>query len=226
MKKLILIALVLLQACAADEGFDLKAPSGFRVSVDLNREASKSDRLFFEGGDLLISRFLLEGDRVQGEDYFFQNGYQPPLLALIDSNFTSDELQFDLPQGIYNYLKIEFEIPSSNIPVLNINGQFKDSTGSWIPLHLAISSFELFELYATDRRGDQEIVIDDQEGYQALIRLNPVHWFSGISLQELEQAERSFFNGAQGIMIDTNNNPEIYQEVNSRLDELNSLVIR
>ena len=165
MKKYLLIIIVLLQACSADES--LKVPSGFGIRFDVNREFSKDDRLYFLDGEMLISRLKLEGDRVQAEDYFFQNGYQPPLKVSLDADFNS-ELSFDLPQGIYSRIELDFEIPSANIPVLTINGRFKDSTDTWLPLRIEVSSFEYFQILATDYRGEQEIVIEDQRSYCSL----------------------------------------------------------
>ncbi|MCR9153637.1 MAG: hypothetical protein NXI09_05970 [Bacteroidetes bacterium] len=226
MKKYLLLLIIVLQACSADESFDFKSPSGLSFYFDVNREASKNGRLLFNDGFILISRLQLEGDRVQAEDYFFQNGYQPPILAELDSNAYNPQLQFDFPQGIYNRIEFEFEIPSSNITVLQVDGQFKDSTGAWLPIRLEVSSFELFQVLAADREGEQEIVIEDQFSYSALIRLNTVHWFSGISIAQLEAADRTIINGQSGILIKDNKNTAIYNEVDDRLDELNSLSIR
>ncbi len=222
MKKYLLIIIVLLQACSADES--LKVPSGFGIRFDVNREFSKDDRLYFLDGEMLISRLKLEGDRVQAEDYFFQNGYQPPLKVSLDADFNS-ELSFDLPQGIYSRIELDFEIPSANIPVLTINGRFKDSTDTWLPLRIEVSSFEYFQILATDYRGEQEIVIEDQRSYWAIVSLNPVHWFSGISLEQLNQAQQSIIDGEMGILISVDSNSDIYDEVDKRLDELNSLII-
>ncbi len=226
MRKLLLVCILILQACSSDDDFSLKEPTGLSISMDLNRELTKSDRLYFDGGKILISRLQMEGDRVQADDYFFQNGYQPPLQLALDSTIFNPELQFDLPQGIYNRIAMEFEIPSANIPVLEVRGSFQDSTNNWIPLLLEVDSFELFRLLADNIEGDREIVIDNQLGYNALVKLNPVHWFSGISIEQLEEADQSLLSGQMGILINRQSNSGIFTEVSSRLDELNSLTIR
>lgn len=226
MKKYILFIIILLQACSVDSGLEYKSPSGLNVRMDLNAGPTKNGRLYFAGGEIVLSRFQLEGNRVQGDDYFFQNGYNPPISIPLDSTWVNPELQFDLPQGIYNRIEIQFEIPSANITTLRIEGSFQDSSGLWLPLRLEVDSFEAFEVLANNNEGLQEVVIDNEYGYTALIKLNPVHWFSGLSISDLEQAERSLIGGVSGIVISTDVNTVLYSEIDNRLDELNSLSIR
>jgi len=225
MKKWKLIGLIIfLQACSADMSFDLKAPQSLIFAADVNREGGKLDRLFFEGGLLRISRFQLDGDRVEAEDYFFQNGYTPPMEIPLDS-LAYPSLQFDLPQGIYNSIRLQFEIPSANIPTLIIMGRFQDSTGVWVPLRLEVDSFELFNILALDPYGDQEIVIEEGNSYYGLLKLNPQHWFSSVRTEQLESAQRISLSGQSTILITRSVNAEIFTEVDNRLDELNSLTI-
>lgn len=226
MKKYILLILILLQACALDDSLEYKSPSGLNVRVDLISGPTKNGRLYFDGGQISISRFQLEGNRVQGDDYFFQNGYSPAIAIPLDSNWFNPDLQFDLPQGIYNRIEIQFEIPSANITTLRVEGNFQDSSGQWIPLRLEVDSFEAFQVLASDNEGFREVVIDNDFGYIALIKLNPVHWFSSISLSQLEQADRSMIGGTSGILISSDVNAELYSDIDDRLDELNSLSIR
>ncbi|WP_421754136.1 hypothetical protein [Croceimicrobium sp.] len=225
MKKWKLIGLIIfLQACSADKSYDLKAPQSLIFAADVNREGGKLDRLFFEGGLLRISRFQLDGDRVEAEDYFFQNGYSPAMEIPLDS-LAYPRLQFDLPQGIYNSIRLQFEIPSANIPTLIVLGRFQDSTGLWVPLRLEVDSFELFSLLALDQFGDQEIVIEEGNSYYGLLRLNPQHWFSGVRTEQLEAAQRISIGGESTLLINRSVNSEIFTEVDNRLDELNDLTI-
>jgi len=216
----------LLTACASDESFDLKAPGSLSLSLDMSREPIKLGTLEFSNGYLRISGLQLDGDRVQAEDYFFQNGYQPPIQVPIDSTWIDGNLFFDLPQGIYNTIQLDFEIPSANIPTLYLEGRFRDSTNLWVNLKLEIDSFERFSLLAQNPQGETEIVLQEGIESRGLIRLNPEHWFSGISIEQLRQAERTLIGGEEILLISRNVNSNMYSEIDNRLDELNQFIIR
>ena len=66
-----------------------------------------------------------------------------------------------------------------------------------------------------------------QEGSTRIgkIELNPGHWFSGISIEQLEAAEVNDYNSSQVILINRQHNADLYTEIDNRLDELNQLTI-
>lgn len=222
---LLLIAIAFLGACSADDSANFKAPSSLLFTIDVDRSPSKLGRLEFTGGFLRMSSFQLDGDRVEAEDYFFQNGYNPPIEIIFDTLEISPYLQFDLPQGIYNTIQLNFEIPSANINTLEVYGRHKNAQGTWIDLRLEVDSFEHFSFLGRNANGNTEIVL--QEGFSRVgkIVLNPAHWFSALSWEQLEAADRAFYNGDSLILINRNMNSGLYNEIDNRLDELNQLII-
>ncbi len=224
--QLFLLSLLILAGCAADESADFKAPGALLFQVDINRVPTKLGRLEFDGGLIRISSFQLDGDRVEAEDYFFKNGYQPPLEILFDSLQIAAALQFDLPQGIYNTLQLNFEIPSANIPTLIVVGRLKKANGDWLPLMLEVDSFENFSFLARNANGGQELVFQEGNVRIGKIEFNPGHWFSGISIEQLEAAPRSLHNGDSILLINRQVNSDFYTEIDNRLDELNQLTIQ
>lgn len=222
---LFILSIIFLAACSADEFANFKAPGALFLQFDVNREPTKLNRLAFTDGLIRISNFQLDGDRVEAEDYFFQNGFQPPLEILFDSLAIVPQFQFDLPQGIYNTLRINFEIPSANIPTLIVLGSVQKADGTWFPLALEIDSFENFSFLAKNSSGGNELVFQEGSTRIGKIELNPGHWFSGISIEQLEAAEVNDYNGSQVILINRQHNADLYTEIDNRLDELNQLTI-
>lgn len=225
MKRIILLAFLLLQACGSDEGDVLKQPASLNFKMDVVREATKGGKLAFDKGFLILSEFTFDGDRVQGGDTYFEKEYEDGLMVPFEPGQAIPQLNFTIPQGSYSEIEIEFEVEADDDISLQVSGQYENSSGSTYPIVLQVDNFEIFAVNARNSQGGNEIILVSGKNNFGAITLNPVHWFANVDIKDLDQAELTLFEGIETILINDDFNDDIYDDVEDRLDELMELII-
>jgi hypothetical protein len=220
----ILLLIFVLQACSSQDA-DLKQPLFLSLNADINRDPLKNNQLWFESGFITFFQVTLSGERLQGDDYYFESSSAPGFVVRFDNAAFVPELQFNMPIGIYSLIRMQFNMPGGGSPSLDLRGKFQDSSGAIIPVILQVDRFESFDIIAKGRFGDQEIILDNAQSSnaQGQIEFNPGHWFSSVSIEDLQGATRAIFEGQESILISNSSNTDIFSEVDDRLDELNQL---
>ncbi len=222
---LALVVLISLQACSSADESDLKEPTTLEFRMDLVREATKGGALSFNGGFLILSRFTFDGDRVQGGDSYFDREYEDGLYVPFEAGTPIGDLNFMVPQGTYTEIEVEFEIESDDDLSLQAEGIYTNSDGATYPVVLQLEKLEIFGVNARNDAGNSEVILTANRMNLGNITLNPVHWFSSVSIEELDEAETVDFEGVETILINEEVNEDIYDEVEDRVDELMELVI-
>ena len=97
----------LLLSCEPND--TLKLPTEALFVFDINRIDNSDDRLTFSRGTITLASFDFEGEREQGEDVYFNQTFSGGLTLPFDPDFYIQELDFDIPQGIYTRIDISFE---------------------------------------------------------------------------------------------------------------------
>ncbi len=84
---------------------------------------------------------------------------------------------------------------------------------------------KFFGVNARNVNGGSEIILVADQMNSGTIVLNPVHWFSGVSTEDLDEASLENFEGQQTILINDSHNEDILDEVEDKIDELLDFVI-
>jgi len=189
------------------------------------REATKGGKLAFNKGFLILSSFTFDGDRLQGGDAYFEKEYEDGLLVPFEPGQAIPQLNFTIPQGSYSEIEIDLEVEADDDITLQVSGVYEHSSGSTYPIVLQVDNFEIFVVNARNPEGGNEIILVSGQNNFGAITLNPVHWFANIDTEDLDQAERTLFEGLETILINEDFNEDIYDDVEDRLDELMELII-
>jgi hypothetical protein len=217
--KLILFLSVLVLVVSCNKW---KQPTDTQFYVDINRTPTIGGQLTFTGGQMILSNFEFEGEREKGGDVSFITNYGSGLTIPFDLTNTNPELNFDIPQGVYNRIALVLTTGSSGEVIL-VEGTYAYNGGGTVPFRFIFADTEEFEIEAEDDDGGT-IVLDKDAISPAKIVLDPTHWFAPVPSSFFENATLTDVNGVNTIVIDKNNNEDIYDIVLDRLEETAAVI--
>lgn len=242
--KLVSIITLILFLTGCSKKDDLTLPVKVYFKIGISPENINSVKfLRFTDGHIGVQRIRFEGKREAGEDVFFETD---PKMNLHTLAFSTDEnpliSDFDLPQGIYNYMKWDINLKritteglfddndEDSLSIgLVIQGSYKYNDGSSITVIIAIDDTEQFSVRYDDPDPDPNsgIVLSvDKDYYEAILFLAPVKAFSSISRESLEGADISSDSGHQVIMISRNKNKYLYDNLMYRIEQSASIIFK
>lgn len=220
---LTVLSLLVMNACEKDKD-KWKEPADVAFKMDVNREEAINGNLKFTGGTIVLREFSFDGKRIQGEDYYFEKSFEGGLTVAFDPNKGIPELDFDIPQGNYTKITIEFEIESNGNNSIVVEGSYTTTGGITYPLRLELEEIEIYTVIAKDGSGSSEIVLQKDITTNALIKLDPVYWFGTVSTSMLDNADLVSVGGVMTILINDANNENILDKVEDQIDEATEVV--
>jgi hypothetical protein len=213
-------------SCQDEEEF--KIPTDVSFQVDINRNASTNGRLQFSQGHITLASFAFDGRREEGGDVYFEKSYERGLLINFAPGQPIDALKFQIPQGNYNRIEVELETYDDfESPGLVVVGSYLNSNGVLYPLRFEAGSSLDFEVQSKEQSGNTQIVLRAGTAANAIIKLDPVRWFSAVPSSYLDNAvlnveedvsEGEVEIGTSYILINEETNEEIYEIIMSRIE--------
>lgn len=199
---------------------ELKKPTDVSFKMDINRNANNQGYLVFNSGSVLLADFIIEGERLEGEDVDFSKSFPQGLSIEMNENIAIPELIFDIPQGNYTSLVVAFNTFDDNGDVtILIDGTYTNQSGVNIPVRFEFMSSEYFSVVGEDDDGFSTIILEKDISAISLIKFDPIYWFSIVSSNMFDNATLADVNGQQTILINENVNSDIYDIVVDRLDD-------
>lgn len=212
---------LLLNSCQKNKW---KEPTEVSFKMDLNSNAGMNGKLKFTGGIIVLREFSFEGEREQGDDVYFEKSFTGGLTLAFSPNSGIPELNFDIPQGNYSKIKVEFEAEGNTDNSIVVEGNYTTTGGVTYPLRFETEAVELYSIIGKHTSGSNEIVLVKDTPATALIKLDPVHWFGTVSTTMLDNADLIDVNGIMTILINDANNGNILDIVLDRIDEASEVV--
>lgn len=195
-----------------------KLPVDVTFHVDINRSPADGGKLNFDGGKIVISEFEFDGKREQGDDVFFRKEFTH-LDIPFDQNLEVAELDFEIPQGSYTKIGIRFKANNNAGSSIELEGKYTNDEGEVYPVRLEIKDDQYYSLVAHDGTGSNVIILDKDIPSNTTILLDPSYWFQTVSDSLLEEAEVSDDSGTPTILINEDENEEIFHIVQYRMDD-------
>lgn len=213
---LLLGFLVLLAGC--ERKWKKTASTTFGVEI---HKVQPSPPLTITGGIIRLDKFEFEGKRQQGSDVFFSK--EEDNLNSIDlatSTFLN-QMNYDLPQGTYTEIrcKMRFKSTDASQPAVRIEGMYVNAANQSIPV--VFESFDMVPLEIA-QSNTQFVVVEDRSS-SPTIHLYANEWFSGITTNQMENADLVVINSIPVLKIDEQNNSDLYELVFSRIGTIESL---
>jgi hypothetical protein len=232
--KLACIILILFISGCAIQKDELTLPVSVHLKVGISQDNSlDTEYLNITECQIGIESFWFEGRREAGTAIYFQTDpkLNLPIITCFEPVIIS---HFDIPQGVYNYMKwciylksIENKIISDietagwgpfdwmdksySMNGIIISGYYESMDGSEIPFMLGISAAEFLSVEAFYPDGKSTFVLSVNNEYEATLLFSPEDIFRSISRESFEEAEISDTNGDPIILITSVTNKELYE---------------
>ncbi|MBL7472189.1 hypothetical protein [Robertkochia sediminum] len=173
--------------------------------------AKFAGNLNFNAGHLWVSEIEFDGTLVRGTSierqverfskFDFNTGMvAPPMNDIV------------IPSGDYSYVNIEVELRDEDAqPAIMLVGTYVRTDGTSSPIRFEFNSGETFEAET-----EQTMTMEEGTTVFGSIVLDPYVWFSNVPVAMLDNAKT---NGQGIILINEENNEEIYDLVEDGLDE-------
>lgn len=207
-----------LYSCQDEQEFKIPVEAAF--FMDIQRNPIAGSRLQFDGGHITLESFDFDGRREQAENVEFSREYEQGLTVPFTSDTPVESLRFQIPQGNYTSISIEFEtFDDFDENNLLIEGSYQNSDDIRYPLVFALRISERFRIQAKSYSDGKQVIAKKEAPISAYIKLNPLHWFQAVPLSALDKAEIVSWNGVPTILISEDVNEELYDLIEDRLQE-------
>jgi hypothetical protein len=218
----IILILIISGGCLKKDDLTLPVKVSFKIGIQTDH-ISDYQYLNISECQIGISSIQFEGKREAGGDIFFETDSKMNLQTL---SFFQPILitVFDIPQGIYDYMKWDISMKCINtegliedrdgsFPCIGIilSGEYKYLDGSEIPVVFAIDEPELFSVRAYDPNNYSRIVLSVNKEYEAIVFFAPGYAFLPISRESFETAEVSGDSMNRKIIISSTQNEDLYE---------------
>lgn len=231
-------------SCSKDE-LTKPAPVNLQMAMG-NNEASlrvqNKTLIRIEKTRYRFSSVEFEGNRQSGPDYFFTKEFTEGHEVMTAENEPGHVLNFDMPQGIYERVKISLKVKKSSDRESSDGNKKKDSAIPWnkdaavimegfytnthqkqIPLIFVYDFDETFEYNASPKAGKEGIAVEKSQNNFATIEFNTAYWMQLINGRMLQSAKLTSVEGVETIIISEFHNDHIFNLLTSRIKDASEL---
>jgi len=221
---LFLSCIICIAVSSACEKNELKLPAEVQLAFDMNTftmsENSKAGQQFsIDEAYLVLGALEFDGEREQGEDYFFTSKFDEALQAEMHTGNASRQVSFDVPQGVYRRIELSLSVGTDSSPAIMLRGKFHKGPLEDIPVVFEYPYREEIRVRAMNREGNRQVVLKKDEPGKATILLDAPFMFQLFNMGMLINAERFVNEGEETIIINSNKNTEIFSVLATRLDK-------
>jgi len=216
-----LILLVLISGCSKKDDLTLPVKVYFKIGVAQN-SSYNAEYFVFNECEIGIQSIRFEGKREAGGDIYFETDSKMNLQPITFLQPVQVSV-FDIPQGIYYYMKWDLTMKCINPEGLTdgrdesdpcigitVSGNYMTTYGGSIPFVLAIDEAEQFDVSASDPDGNSLIALSVDREYEATVLFDPEYAFHIISREVFETTEVLNVNGIPTIIISSHKNTDLY----------------
>lgn len=223
-KTLFLSCIICIAVSTACEKNELKLPAEVQLAFDMNtfalEENSKSGQQFsIDEAYLVLGSLEFDGEREQGEDYFFTSNFDEPLQAEMHTGNSSRTVSFDIPQGVYNRIELNLSVGTKSSHAIMLRGSFHKGPLEDVPVVFEYPFMEEIRVRAMNREGNRQVVLTKDVPGKATILLDAPFMFQLLNMGMLINAQQFSFEGEETIIINSEKNTDIFSVLATRLDK-------
>ena len=185
---------------------------------DLNKEPTMNGKLTFTDGDIVVRSLAFDGERIKGDDVYFEKEFETGLITSLSNIGTNANLKFQIPQGNYTSIRIDFEAEESNTEKIEVKGTFINDSGDLFPIIVQIERIEFYDKIIKNPDGQSNIDLISMIPKTAIIKLNPIFLFSTISANDLNSANLLTIDGVETILISSTSNQDLYEIIQDKVN--------
>ncbi|MCF8222604.1 MAG: hypothetical protein K9J25_05610 [Bacteroidales bacterium] len=224
MKKLFLVSFIFVLIFSSCEEKELKLPASVTLQFDMEdfsvEDNSKAGQGFFiDRAYFVMNTLELDGIREQGDDYFFSRAFNTPVQAEMHTGNASEEITFDIPQGVYKKIELNLSLGDNEHPSIWLEGTFERGPFDNIPVLFQYTLKEEISVRAENRNGERQIILKKDTPASATIKLNVPFMFQLLNAGQIRNAESYPVEGEDILIINKDKNTEIFNLLATRLDK-------
>jgi hypothetical protein len=206
--------LVLFSSC----GKKWKKPTDVAYLFQMNSNVSSS-YVRINSGTIVLEELDFDGTRKQGENEIsFDKKFENGQTITFTSSPSNSGISFDIPQGTYTEIRIRLKIKDFNSNnSLTLSGYYINTVNDTLPVLFDFAKSETIEIKAASANGSPEIVLMEDKPSGATVVLHPHYWFSTVTQNMLENADTTIINGIPSILVNENDNEDIYDLIIGRI---------
>lgn len=186
--------------------------------VDINKEPTMNGKLTFTDGKIVVRSLAFDGERITGDDVYFEKEFESGLITSISNIDANANLKFQIPQGNYTSMRIDFEAEESITEKIEVKGSFINDSGVLFPIIVQIERIEFYDKIIKNPDGQSNIDLISKIPKTAIIKLNPIFWFSTISAIDLNNANLTTIDGVETILISSTSNQDLYDFIQDKVN--------
>jgi len=180
---------------------------------------SKSGSSFeINEGVMIIESIEFDGRRDEGEDYFFTSDFSEPLITEMHNKYTNKDVSYDIPQGVYNRIELNFSIGDGNENALCLQGHYQRGPLDDVEIRFEYAFQEQIRIRAKNSMNNEQIVLKSNSDVKANVIFDAAHLFKIVSMNMINNAETTQVEGENIILINNENNIDIFNVLVTRLD--------
>lgn len=202
-----------------------KKPTELGFTVNLNTTEIMNGTLVFSGGQILFESVHFDGQRIQGDDVYFESEFENGLLVDLNSSQVNSQLKFDVPQGTYTAARIDFITEGIGGQQNRIIGNYTNTSGTVLPVIVEVEIIEFYDKLAKTPQGEVEIDLVEGVPATAKVTFDPSYWFQTISMSQMDDAQLTEVAGVQTLLISPNVNTDIYDILVERIGSNVQIII-
>ena len=211
--------IILLQLTACQKKPDWKRPVNIGILMSLQAQGTGGPGdLTFTKGKIILSKVAIEGKVSNVDNFRFERNF--PLGLAVDFNNSNalEALKFDLPQGEYSELKINFETLLTNKSIV-VEGIFdyNNPTKPNAIIHFELDDALHFSLTVANAQGSNQFSITEAASNDIEVLLNPPYWFNNITSTMMNNASTTTIGNQTHIIINQSTNSTMYQDIEARI---------
>lgn len=169
---------------------------------------------------LVITAIEIDGQREQGKDVFMVTEFETPLeVELNDGRISDHDLSFDIPQGVYKKLDIQFYLGTEEKPAIDFRGIVTPGKSPGIKFRFEHSNKERIRVRATRGKPSDPIVLNKEKKSRALVIIDAEYMFRNITLGQLAGTKVINTPGGKEIRINRDNNKPVFSFMSGRLEK-------
>ncbi|MDY6801460.1 MAG: hypothetical protein SVU94_09570 [Bacteroidota bacterium] len=217
----IFVCLVCLSSCEKDElTLPVKVNLAFAMEPYHTETGLKSGGGFeVSQGTIIIQSLDFDGRRDQGEDYFFTKHFDNALQAELHNGNVNQQFSFDIPQGVYNRIEMNFSLGQEGENAICLQGHFQRGPLDEVPIVFEYSFTENVRIKANNKDGNEQIVLKKNNPSTATVLVDIPFMFQLVNPGMVQLAETTMVNSEETILINTEKNTDIFNLLATRLEK-------
>lgn len=184
--------------------------------------------LKIDQGTLMFESLEFDGRREEGKDYYFISNFSELVIVNLSTGQSNKFLSFDIPQGVYNLIEITLNIRGDNEISLVLEGILKKEMPfeEDILVRFEYPISERIRIKAEPAGNVGKIVLKKDVLSTATIIIDASVIFRFVNMHMLVNADTSIYNGGEAIIINQDNNNDIFNLMATQIEKSFSVVFK